>query len=72
MITRLKNKVIVSCQAMPSEPLYREECMTAMIKSVLNGGAEGLRVAGVRDVKIAKSISKVPVIGLTKPDVIEM
>lgn len=70
MIKRLKNKVIVSCQAMPSEPLYREECMTAMIKSVINGGAQGLRVAGIRDVKIAKAISDVPVIGLTKPDVI--
>ena len=70
MISKLKNKVIISCQAMPSEPLYLEECMTAMMKSVLNGGAQGLRVAGVRDVKIAKSISDVPVIGLTKPDVI--
>ena len=70
MIKKLKNKIIISCQAMPSEPLYREECMTAMIKSVLNGGAQGLRVAGVRDVKIAKAISDVPVIGLTKPDVI--
>ena len=70
MLKKLKHKVIVSCQAMPSEPLYKEECMTAMIKSVLNGGAQGLRVAGVRDVKIAKAISDVPVIGITKPEVI--
>lgn len=70
MIKRLKNKVIVSCQAMPSEPLYREECMAAMIKSVINGGAQGLRVAGVRDVKMAKALFDGPVIGLTKPDVI--
>ena len=70
MLNKLKHKVIVSCQAMPSEPLYKEECMTAMIKSVLNGGAQGLRVAGVRDVKIAKAISNVPVIGITKPEVI--
>ena len=70
MIKRLKNKVIVSCQAMPAEPLYKEECMTAMMKSVVNGGAQGLRVAGVRDVKIAKSLFEIPVIGLTKPDVI--
>ena len=68
MLNKLKHKVIVSCQAMPSEPLYKEECMTAMIKSVLNGGAQGLRVAGVRDVKIAKAISNVPVIGITKPE----
>lgn len=70
MIKRLKNKVIVSCQAMPAEPLYKEECITAMMKSVVNGGAQGLRVAGVRDVKIAKSLFEIPVIGLTKPDVI--
>ena len=70
MLNKLKHKVIVSCQALPSEPLYKEECMTAMIKSVLNGGAQGLRVAGVRDVKIAKAISNVPVIGITKPEVI--
>ncbi len=65
-----KNKVIVSCQAMPNEPLYQEECMSAMIKSVLKGNPAGLRVAGVRDVKIAKSLTTLPVIGLTKPNVI--
>ena len=65
-----KNKVIVSCQAMPNEPLYQEECMTAMIKSVLKGNPAGLRVAGVRDVKIAKSLTSLPVIGITKPTVI--
>lgn len=70
IIETLKGKVIVSCQAMPNEPLYKEECMLAMMKSVLNGGAGGLRVAGVRDVQNAKRITNVPVIGLTKPEVI--
>lgn len=65
-----KNKVIVSCQAMPNEPLYQEECMTAMIKSVLKGNPAGLRVAGARDVKIAKSLTTLPIIGITKPNVI--
>lgn len=70
MIKRLSKKIIVSCQAMPSEPLYKEECMRAMMESVLNGGAQGLRVAGIRDVKMAKSLTNVPVIGITKPEVI--
>lgn len=70
MVNRLKNKVIVSVQAMPSEPLYLEKCMAAMMKSVVKGGAGGLRVAGARDVKNAKTLFDVPVIGLTKPDVI--
>lgn len=69
-VSRLKNKVIVSCQAMPNEPLYVENCMAAMIKSVVKGGAGGLRVAGVRDVKNSKKITDIPVIGITKPDVI--
>ena len=70
MIEKLRNKVIVSCQAMPSEPLYREECMIAMMQSVVKGGAGGLRVAGMRDVSNAKKLFDIPVIGLTKPEVI--
>jgi N-acylglucosamine-6-phosphate 2-epimerase len=70
IISKLKNKVIVSVQAMPSEPLYKEECMIAMMQSVVKGGAAALRVAGARDVKNAKELFKVPVIGITKPDVI--
>lgn len=70
MNNRLKHKVIVSVQAMPNEPLYKKECMTAMMQSVVKGGAGGLRVAGARDVKIAKELFTVPVIGITKPDVL--
>lgn len=70
VIDRIKGIVVVSVQAMPSEPLYAESCMTAMMKSVVNGGAGALRVAGVRDVKIAKNLFTLPVIGLTKPNVI--
>ena len=63
----LREKVIVSVQAMPGEPLYDELCMKSMMASVVNGGAAGLRVAGVRDVRNAKQFG-VPVIGITKPD----
>lgn len=63
----LKGKIIVSVQAMPDEPLYKEECMFGMMQSVVNGGAGGLRVAGARDVRNAKTLS-LPVIGLTKPE----
>ena len=67
MIKSLKNKVLVSVQARPTEPLYKEDCMFAMMQSVVNGGASALRVAGARDVKNAKTLG-IPVIGLTKPD----
>lgn len=68
IIEKLKNKIIVSVQAMPSEPLYKEECINAMMQSAVTGGASGLRVAGVRDVKNAKKLFDIPVIGITKPN----
>lgn len=67
IIEDLKGKIIVSSQAMPDEPFYDEKCMTAMMQSVVNGGAGGLRVAGARDTRNAKKFG-LPVIGLTKPD----
>jgi len=63
----LKGKIVVSSQAMPGEPFYDAVCMKAMMQAVVDGGASALRVAGARDVKLAKSFD-LPVIGLTKPD----
>ncbi|MBP3820449.1 N-acetylmannosamine-6-phosphate 2-epimerase [bacterium] len=68
LLEKIRGTVVVSVQAMPSEPLYLEKCMVAMMKSVINGGAGGLRVAGVRDVTNAKRLFSVPIIGITKPD----
>lgn len=68
ILNKLKNQVIISVQAMKGEPLYEEAAINAMMKSVINGGAKGLRLAGERDIKNAKHFFNVPVIGLTKPD----
>ena len=70
IVAQIKNKVIVSVQAMPSEPLYKVDCMTGMMHSVVKGGAAALLVAGTRDVINAKKLFKIPVIGITKPEVI--
>lgn len=70
ILNKIKGTVVVSVQAMPSEPLYLEKCMAAMMKSVVTGGAGALRVAGERDVRNAKRLFHVPVIGLIKPNVI--
>lgn len=70
VLEKIRGVVIVSVQAMPNEPLYAEQCIVAMMKSVINGGAGALRVAGVRDIQNAKKLFSVPVIGITKPEVI--
>ena len=60
MIERLRDKIVVSVQAMPSEPLYAENCMLAMMKSVINGGAGALRVAGasLQNPRLSRKIGK--------------
>lgn len=70
ILNRIKGTVVVSVQAMPNEPLYVEQCMIGMMKSVVNGGAGALRLAGARDVKNAKKLFNLPIIGLTKPNII--
>lgn len=67
ILKKLKGSIIVSSQAMPGEPFYDENCMKAMMQSVINGGARILRVAGSRDIRNAKSMG-VTVIGITKPE----
>ncbi len=66
----IKGKIIVSVQAAFGEPLYEETALNAMMQSVVNGGAQALRVAGARDIKNAKRLFNLPVIGITKPKVL--
>lgn len=67
MVKRLKGKIIISTQAAVGEPFYDEGAMLAMMHSVVQGGAQGLRLAGERDIKNAKKLFDLPVIGITKP-----
>ena len=68
IVRKIEKKVIISCQANSDEPLYRTECLAAMAESTIMGGAAGLRLAGVRDIKQARKFTDLPIIGITKPD----
>jgi len=71
ILNKLKNQIIVSVQSSFGEPLYDENVMIAMIKSVMAGGASALRLAGERDIKNARKIcTEIPIIGITKPKII--
>lgn len=72
ILKKIKNKLVVSIQAMPDEPLYNEICINAMAKSVVElAQAKVLRLAGERDIKnIKKLFPNVIVIGITKPPII--
>ena len=66
IINKLQNKVIVSVQAQDNEPLNRPEHLLAISQSVINGGAGGLRLCGIENIKHIMKHVDVPIIGLTK------
>ena len=65
-INKLRNKIIVSVQAEGNEPLNKPEHLLALSQTVINGGAGGLRLCGVKNITAIQKNVTVPIIGLTK------
>ncbi len=68
LFNRIKGKVIVSCQAVPGEPLYVEEksIMYLMARAAKQAGTPAIRTSSIRDVMAIKEETGLPVIGLIK------
>ncbi len=71
VLETLRGRMIVSVQAEAHEPFYPIPAFDAMVRSVLDGGAAGLRLAGEVHIRHVRTrYPRVPVIGITKPPVI--
>jgi N-acylglucosamine-6-phosphate 2-epimerase len=66
VIEKLKGILIVSCQANLGEPLAQPAYIKAMALSAINGGAKGLRLEGIENIRTVKGVTNLPVIGLSK------
>lgn len=65
-IKNLKGKLIVSCQALPDEPLHSSFIMGRMAKAALQGGAVGIRANTPEDIQEIQAQVDLPVIGIIK------
>jgi N-acylglucosamine-6-phosphate 2-epimerase len=68
ILEMVKGSIIVSCQALPVEPMYCEEMslMPYFAKAAQQAGSKVIRTSSVRDVVAIKEKTGMPVIGLIK------
>lgn len=67
-IESLKGKLIVSCQALPHEPLHSSFIMGRMALAAKEGGALGIRANTKEDIAEIQKNVDLPIIGIVKRD----
>ncbi|NCB64154.1 MAG: N-acetylmannosamine-6-phosphate 2-epimerase [Clostridia bacterium] len=63
---QVRGKLIVSCQALPEEPLHSSFIMGRMACAAFRGGAAGIRANTVEDIAEIRKNVDLPVIGIIK------
>ena len=68
ILAATKSSIIVSCQALPDEPMYCEEMsiMPFFANAAKRAGSKCIRTSSIRDVVDIKEATGLPVIGLVK------
>jgi N-acylglucosamine-6-phosphate 2-epimerase len=66
VVAKLRGGLIVSCQALPHEPLYGAAIMARMALAAWQGGAVGIRANTPEDIRAIRAAVPLPLIGLYK------
>lgn len=67
-IERIHKGLVVSCQALPNEPLHSSFIMGRMAKAAKEGGAVGIRANTKEDIAEIQKNVDLPIIGIVKRD----
>ena len=65
-LDRIRNGLIVSCQAAPGSALANRGLMSYMAEAAEAGGAVAIRAEGLRDIAEIKKVVSIPIVGLIK------
>ncbi|MDQ6422976.1 N-acetylmannosamine-6-phosphate 2-epimerase [Paenibacillus sp. LHD-117] len=68
MLEQIKGGLVVSCQALPHEPLHSPYIMGKLALAAAQGGALGIRANTKADIAAIKQEVSLPVIGIVKRD----
>ncbi len=68
VLERLRGGLVASCQPVPGGPTDGEAFVVAFALAARDGGARGLRIEGVANVRAVAAACDLPVIGLVKRD----
>jgi N-acylglucosamine-6-phosphate 2-epimerase len=68
MLNEVKGELIVSCQALPDEPLHSSFIMSKLALAAKQGGAKGIRANSKVDIVEIKKEVDLPVVGIVKRD----
>ena len=66
VLGKLCGGLVASCQPVDQGPMDRPEIVAAMAQAAVAGGAAGLRIEGVENLRAVRPFVSVPIIGIVK------
>ncbi|UAY77107.1 N-acetylmannosamine-6-phosphate 2-epimerase [Pasteurella canis] len=68
ILEQIKYGLIASCQPVDDGPMDSPEIVAAMAQASVIGGAAGLRIEGIENLKATRKVVNAPIIGIVKRD----